>query len=86
MPEDIASLTTNNDAFIIKKKYFSSRTKKPSKNTFEYEEKFYNAINYYINGEGDVKPLLKNEQFPYLKEFMDYVITYRRINNVENIK
>ena len=84
--EDIASLTANNEAFIIKKKYFSSRIKETSKSTFEYEEKFYDAINYYIKGEGDVRPLLKNEQFPYLKEFMDYVIDYKIINKIENIK
>ena len=74
------------DNFIIKKSSFSSRTNNPSKNTFEYEEKFYNAINYYVTGEGDVKPVLEGTKFPYLKEFVDFVITYRMKNNLENIK
>lgn len=82
--EDIATLPK--ESFIIKKTMFSSRTKQPTKSSFEYEENFYEIVNYYVNGNGDVRSLLKKEQFPYLKDFMDYVITYRMQNKLENIK
>lgn len=82
----IDNLSLNGQAFIIKKNHIFSRTKKMEKSSFEYEEKFYDIVNYYINGEGDVKPLLKDNQFPYLKEFIDYVIIYRMNNNLGNTK
>lgn len=83
--ENIEELIESKQLFLIKRNYFSSRTKKEKKSWYEYEEKFY-TFRPYINESDNVRSLLDNTTFPYIKEFMDLLIKYRVKNNLLEIK
>lgn len=82
---EISQLLNKEQVFLIKQQHISSRTKEFTKSWFEYTEKFYTVYDAYIDGEQNIKSLLSREHFPYLKEFMDYVIAYRLRNDLQEI-
>ena len=75
-----------NFIYPISKNYILSSEKTPTKSIYDYEINIYSIRNDDIQEKENITYTLKNEQIPYLKEYMDYVIDYRFKKNILNIK
>ena len=82
---ELEELINTEQVFLIKRESFSTKTKDRSKSWVEYFIKFYTTYNPYIIGDKCLTGLLQADHFPYLKAFVDDVITYRMASDVREI-